>query len=171
MHNTIAMQNRPQYPYAMAGLATIAVCEKNFYKALELFQRADSLIPDHFFKEGIAEVFELSGWKDKADSVKQQILDFVTSLNSNNGEQEGQHEDHEMAHAYLGVGQLDQALNFAVKEYNRRPGNIEVNATVAWILYKKGEFGKALPYLERALSTNNKKTGATLPGRINLLQE
>ena len=41
-------------------------------------------------------------------------------------------------------------------EYNRRPANIDVNETVAWALYKKGDYAKALPYIETALKTKSK---------------
>ena len=68
----------------------------------------------------------------------------------------GQNEDHEMAHAYMGVGNYDKALEYALLEYNRRPSNIEVNETVAVVYYNKGDYTKALPYLERALKTNCK---------------
>ena len=41
-------------------------------------------------------------------------------------------------------------------EYNRRPDNIDVNEAVAWVLYNKGEYAKALPFLKVALKTNSK---------------
>lgn len=42
----------------------------------------------------------------------------------------------------------------ALAEYNRRPANIEVNETVAVVFYRKGNYAKALPYIETALKTN-----------------
>ena len=41
-------------------------------------------------------------------------------------------------------------------EYNRRPENIDVNETVAWVYYNKGEHGKAMPYIKAALKTHSK---------------
>src|SRR5688572_3407925 len=67
-----------------------------------------------------------------------------------------QNEDHEMAHAYMGVEDYDKALQMALKEYKRRPANIEVNETVALVYYRKGNYTKALPYIEAALKTNCK---------------
>lgn len=54
----------------------------------------------------------------------------------------------------MGVGNYEKALEFALAEYNRRPANIEVNETVAIVYYEKGEYAKALPYIETALKTN-----------------
>ena len=48
-------------------------------------------------------------------------------------------------------------MEHALAEYNRRPANIEVNETVAWAYYMKGDYNKALPYLETAMKTNSKK--------------
>ena len=65
-------------------------------------------------------------------------------------------EDHEMAHAYAGVKDYDKALDYAMKEYNRRPANIEANETVAKVYAEMQEYKNALPFIKRALSTNNK---------------
>ena len=157
MHYTISADNRKNYPYALAGLGRIAVEEKDYTKALGLYMQADSLIPDHTFKEGIAEIYNLTGQAEKAKKVADEILNYMKNFSST-GENKnaGQNEDHEMAHAYMGVNNYEKALEFALEEYNRRPANIEVNETVAIVYYAKGEFAKALPYIESALKTNCK---------------
>jgi tetratricopeptide (TPR) repeat protein len=153
MHYSIAAENRKDYPYALAGLARIAIAEKDFDKALFYYEKAITLISDHTFKEGIADVYALMGQKEKAEAVAKEILaQMKMSLTGDNG----QNEDHEMAHAYMGVNDYENALRFAIKEYSRRPANIEVNETVAIVYYRMGEFAKALPYIEAALSTNCK---------------
>lgn len=157
MHYTISADNRHNYPYALAGLARIASEEKNYDKALGLYMLADSLIPDHIFKEGIAEIYNLTRQTEKTKKVAGEILNHMKSFSSS-GENKnaGQNEDHEMAHAYMGVNNYEKALEYALLEYNRRPANIEVNETVAIVYYAKGEYAKALPYIETALKTNCK---------------
>lgn len=156
MHYTIAADNRQNYPYALAGLARIAVAEKKYPQALALYQQADSLIPDHLFKEGIAEVYSLTGQPAKAKRIDHELLDYMKQFSSDGRKNKstGQNEDHEMAHAYLRMGDYDKALEYALLEYNRRPANIEVNETVAIVYYGKGDYAKALPYIENALKTN-----------------
>jgi len=157
MHYTIAANNRQNYPYALAGLARIASEEKNYDKALDLYMQADSLIPDHTFKEGIAEIYNLTRQTEKAKKVAGEILNQMKNFSSSKeNKNAGQNEDHEMAHAYMGVNNYDKALEYALLEYNRRPENIEVNETVAIVYYAKGEYAKALPYIETALKTNCK---------------
>jgi predicted Zn-dependent protease len=41
-------------------------------------------------------------------------------------------------------------------EYKRRPENIDVNETVAWVYYNKGSAEKAIKYIKEALKTNCK---------------
>ena len=154
MQYAIANNNRQNYPNALAGLARLAVEERDYEGALELYKQADSLISDHTFKEGIAEVYELTGRKEQANKIADEILAHMKKLSSGNSA--GQNEDHEMAHAYMGVNNYERALEYALLEYNRRPENIEVNETVAIVYYEKGEYAKAIPYIESALKTNCK---------------
>jgi tetratricopeptide (TPR) repeat protein len=154
MHYSIAVNNRQNYPYALAGLARIASEDKDYTKALGLYIQADSLIPDHVFKEGIAEVYNLTGQSEKAKKVVEEILNYMKKFSSGGHNKEGQNEDHEMAHAYMGVDNYEKALEFALLEHKRRPANIEVNETVAMAYYGKAEYTRALPYIETALKTN-----------------
>jgi len=157
MHYTIACNNRQNYPYALAGLARIATEEKNYAKALDLYTQADSLIPDHTFKEGIAEIYSLTDQAEKAKVIAEEILSYMKKFSSAKEDNDaGQNEDHEMAHAYMGVNNYEKALEYALLEYNRRPANIEVNETVAIVYYGKADYAKALPYIETALRTNCK---------------
>ena len=154
MQYNIANNNREHYPYALASLARMAVEEKDYDGALKLFKQADSLISDHTFKEGIAEIYELTGREEQANKIADEILAHMKKLSSGNNA--GQNEDHEMAHAYMGVGDYEKALEYALLEYNRRPENIEVNETVAIVYYEMGEYAKAVPFIEAALRTNCK---------------
>lgn len=158
MEYTIAENNRQNYPYAMAGLARIATAEKDYKRALDLYLQADSMIPDHTFREGMIEIYNLMNQGDKAKSLANEILDYMKKFSSDGKKEKntGQNEDHEMAHAWIGVGNYDKALEYALAEYNRRPANIEVNETVAIVYYEKGEYAKALPFIETALKTNCK---------------
>ena len=154
MYYTIAADNRPNYPYALAGLARISIAENDYKKALALYEQAIVVMPDHTFKEGVAEVYTLLEEDDKAKEVAMEILEQMKKLSTVN---RGQNEDHEMAHAYMGVNNYGKALEYALQEYDRRPANIEVNETVAVVYYNKGDIVKALPFIDAALKTNCKK--------------
>lgn len=156
MFYSISSANRPNYPYALAGLARIATWKSEYDKALALYQEADSVIPDHTFKEGMAEIYTLTAQSEKAKWVAEGILNYMKQFSGNKESKTGQNEDHEMAHAYMGVGNYGKALEYALQEYNRRPSNIEVNETVAVVCYNMGNYPKALSFIDSALRTNCK---------------
>ena len=65
-------------------------------------------------------------------------------------------EDGEFVLVYLKSGEIDKSLQHALNDFNRRPSNIQVNETLAWVYYIKKEYDKALSYLETAMKTKSK---------------
>lgn len=55
MHYTIALEERPGYAYAIAGLGHVAMANKEYAKAIALYQQADSLVTDYSLKQQLAE--------------------------------------------------------------------------------------------------------------------
>lgn len=158
MHYAIALDERPEYAYALAGLARIALAAKEYDKAIAYYQRADSMINDYSFREELIDVYVSAGHKDKAEAMSEMIIKEMNKniTTKNSDDSTGHYSDRELAFAYLRVNNYDKALTHALQEYNRRPENIDVNETVAWVYYLKGEYDKALPYLKTALKTNSK---------------
>lgn len=158
MHYTISLDERPGYAYALAGLARIALAAKDYNKAITYYQRADSMINDYSFKEELIDVYAVAGRKDDAGVMSKQVIKEMNKNveRENADDSTGHYSDRELAFAYMRVNDYDKALMHALQEYNRRPENIDVNETVAWVYYLKGEHEKALPYLKTALKTNSK---------------
>jgi tetratricopeptide (TPR) repeat protein len=158
MHYTIALDERPDYAYALAGLGRIAMAEKNYQKAINYYQKADSLVNDYSFKEELVDMYKLIGQDEKANLIAAKVINGLTNdaQSGQNDDRIGHYADRELAYAYLKIKDYDKALEHALLEYNRRPGNIDVNETVAWVYYCKGDYTKALPYLKTALKTNSK---------------
>ncbi len=158
MYYTIALQNRPDYAYALAGLGRLSLASTDYGKAVHYFLQADSLVNDYSFKEELIDVYQLSDQKNKADSISAIVINAMNkdAQSGKDNQNIGHYADRELAYAYLKTNNYDKALEHALAEYNRRPGNIDVNETVAWIYYKKGDYKKALPYMQVALKTNSK---------------
>lgn len=183
MHYTIALNERPDYAHAVAGLGNIALANKEYKKAIALYQRADTLQQDYTFKEGLAEAYVLNGQGDKADATLDAVITDLKKASEGGEASMNHHADKELAYIYVIKKDYGKALNHALAEYNRRPQNIDVAETVAWVYYKKGEAQKGLPYLTTALKTGSKnptllcraaliyaKTGQKAKAK-NLLQE
>src|SRR5450631_805693 len=158
MHYMIALDERPGYPYALAGLARLAVAVKNYRKAIEFYRKADAMINDYSIKEEWADVYNLAGQKLSADSLMDIVIDKLSKdeQSGQNDENIGHYADRELAYAYIRIRDYDKALEHALSEYNRRPDNIDVNETVAWVYYNKNQCEQALPYLRTALKTHSK---------------
>lgn len=158
MHYTIALDARPDYAYALAGMAHIATANKDYSKAIQYYLKADSLVSDYAFKEELSDVYKLAGQNDKAQALAQSVVDNMSkdSKTAVTDENIGHYIDRELAYAYLKINDKDDALTHALAEYNRRPDNIDVNETVAWVYYNQDKADKALPYIKEALKTNCK---------------
>ena len=113
---------------------------------------------DYSFKEQLSELYSITGDTKKASAI---IKDAIEAMNkdANKGQNNasiGHYADRELAYSYLLIKEYDKALQHALAEYDRRPENIDVNETVAWVYYKKGDYEKALPYIRTARKTNCK---------------
>jgi tetratricopeptide (TPR) repeat protein len=154
MQYDIALNERPGYGYAIAGLGHIAMASKNYDKAIRYYESADSTLNDIALKEQLAELYSLTSQPGKA---KYMINAIIEQLNL--GAKEGQasvnhHADKELAYVYLLKNEPAKAIEHAMKEYSRRPDNIDVNEAVAWAYYKNGDIQNALSFLSTALRTN-----------------
>jgi tetratricopeptide (TPR) repeat protein len=158
MNYTIALDNRKNYAYALAGMARIALSNKTYDKAINYYQQADSLVNDFSFKEELVDVYQLTGQKDKAAAISKIVIDEMNknAASAASDENIGHYADRELAYAYLKINEVDKALDHALAEYNRRPKNIDANETLAWVYYQKGAYAKAIPYMRVALKTNSK---------------
>ncbi|MEO6069174.1 MAG: tetratricopeptide repeat protein [Chitinophagaceae bacterium] len=158
MHYLIALDELPGYAFANAGLARIAAANKDYKKAIDFLQKGEASIADYSFKEQLALLYLKTGEKAKSDQLLNEVINGMSqdSKKGKDDESIGHYADRELANAYVIKGDYEKAIEHALAEYNRRPNNIDVNQTVAWVYYKKGEVLKAIPYIETALKTNGK---------------
>ena len=54
------------------------------------------------------------------------------------------------------LGSWTKPSQHAKIEYDRRPDNIDVNETMAWVHYKRGEYPEAATYMKAARRTKSK---------------
>ena len=158
MHYTIALQERPGYAYALAGLGRIAAANKDYPKAIQYFKGADTSVMDYSIKEALADVYRQSGNKREADVLENKVITAMKkeATSGANDTNFGHYVDKELAYAYININDLDDAEKHALMEYNRRPDNIDVNECLAWVYYSKGNYDKAVTYIKTALKTNCK---------------
>ena len=153
MHYSIALNERPDYAYAEAGIGHIAMAAKDYPKAIAHYEKAARLINDYSIQEQLSQLHRMNGNSKKADSLLSTILAGMKN-DGKKGERDesiGHYADRELAYAYLLKNNTEDAMKHAKLEYDRRPENIDVNQTIAWVYYKRKEYDKALLFIKVAL--------------------
>ncbi len=148
---------RPDYPAAMAGMGRLADFKKQNDSALFYFERAAAVSNDLGMKQALAEVYKKSDPK-RAKKIMSEVIGEMTEMSEQavKDPAAGHYSDRELAYAWLQNNNNDKALQHALAEYNRRPLNIDVNETVAWVYYRKNDAAKALPHIEKATVTKSR---------------
>jgi tetratricopeptide (TPR) repeat protein len=153
----LALSERPDYAYAIAGLGRIAKANGNYKEAIALFEKAKGLITEYSFSDELTDLYELNNEKEKAERNSLEVINMLgpdQDVESETGH--GHYADKELAFAYLKKGDLENATKHALIEYERRPQNIDVAEMLAWVQYKNGKFAEANKLINVALRTHSK---------------
>ena len=142
---------RPSYAFALRGKARILKVKKEYDKALAVLDSAAKIMPEFSFHEEMAEIYALQGNSEKA---QQKYAEIVKMLDED--AQSGHAVDLELCKLYTQAGNLDLALKFGQKEYEKRPKNIDVNQALAWVYFQKKDFKKAQEMMQVAMRTGSK---------------
>lgn len=154
-YNT-ALNERADYPFAIAGLGHVAKARGDYKTAITYYEKAKSLIVEYSFSDELTDLYAFSGERDKSESNAQDVIDMLSPNSDNEGQVgHGHYADKELAYAYLKINDTENALKHALIEYERRPQNIDVCETVAWVRYKRGEYAEAEKLVNTALRTNS----------------
>jgi tetratricopeptide (TPR) repeat protein len=169
MYYTMSLDERPGYPYALAGMSRVAKQKKDYSAAVKYLEDAENVIGNTSFSEDLIKLYREKGDIEKADALAKEVIKTMEDAAEKAAKDPnaGHYTDKELALAYVDVKDYDKALQHALMEYNRRPMNIDVNETLAWVYYKRGEYQKAIPYIQAALRTNSKNP--TLLARAALI--
>ncbi len=158
MHYMIALEDRPDYAYAYAGLGRIKKANKDYKGAVEYFKKADALVIDYSFKDDLSDLYALTGQKNEAKNIAEQVINELSAASASGltDENIGHYADRELAYVYIKAGKYDKAVEHAIAEYNRRPNNIDVNECLAWVYYQQKDYTKAAKYIRVANKTKSK---------------
>jgi tetratricopeptide (TPR) repeat protein len=152
-----ALALRPNYAYALAGLARVAAARQDYTTAIHNLNLARATVKDYAFTDELVDVYRLNKQPAEAAKMAQESVAMLADAakQANDNEELGHYTDRELAYAYLKTNELDKALEHAKIEYARRPDNIDVNETLAWVHYKRGEYAEAQKYIAVARRTNS----------------
>jgi tetratricopeptide (TPR) repeat protein len=159
------LEERPGYPFAIAGLASVEKKKGNIADAEKLLHEACAIIPEVSFYADLAYIYKETGRKELADKTAQEVLAMMAD-----DEAKGHVMNLEYAKLYMNLMEdYDKALEYVKKELDVRPMNIDVNKVAAEIYYKKGDMANAQEHLAIALSTGSKNPELMMvAGLINI---
>ncbi len=142
---------RPSYAFALRGKAQVYKARNQYVPALAALEKAAKIMPEFSFHEEMAEIYALQGDKDKA---KRKYAEVIKMLDED--AQSGHSVDLELCKLYTKMGQLDSALVYGMREYAKRPKNIDVNHALAWVYFNQKNLKNAQQHMQTALRTGLK---------------
>ncbi len=152
-----SLMYRPEYPYALAGLAKVAQSEKNYDSAIALTKHAIKLMSQPMFVLQLADLYELKSDTAKASEVRNDVITLLLEGEKDQADQVVKHNtNRELAMAYIEAGQANKAIPYALKDLAMRPDNIDANELAAWAYYKSGKYAEAQKYAAKSMRTNSK---------------
>lgn len=152
----LSLYHRPQYAYALAGMGRVAKARRNYKEAMQYFSEAKFNVPDYSFYDELGEVNSSMLKPNDARTAWNEAIDMLSVGNGKEGDKgHGHYSDRELALLYLKTYQYDLALQHALTEYSRRPLNVDVNQTLAWVRYRRGEYMDANEKIDIALKTHS----------------
>jgi tetratricopeptide (TPR) repeat protein len=151
-----ALNDRPSYAFAVAGLGRIEKAKGNYKDAITYYEKAKKDIVEYSFSDELTDLYALNNEQEKSKKSAQEVIDMLSPMANadESSSSHGHYADKELAYAYLKLNDTDNALKHAMLEYDRRPENIDVCEAVAWVNYKKGDFTAANNMINKALRTN-----------------
>ena len=112
---------------------------------------------DYSFSDELTDLYRLNGDKEKAEQNSREVIEMLSPASDVETESaHGHYADKELAYAYLKINDTEKALKHALIEYQRRPLNIDVCETLAWVYYRQGKTAYAYNLINQAMKTGSK---------------
>lgn len=147
----LILQEREDYPFAIAALGKVAQAKGEYAVAEAYYKNAAAIIPEVGFYASLAGLYKEKGNAAASREVIDEIFPMLKDDTDN-----CHNMDMEYAHIYLDLLEKpEKALEYAQKEYEKRPGNIDVNRLLAEIYNTLGDQDLAKKHLETARKTNS----------------
>lgn len=146
-------KERPNYPFGIAGMASIEGKLGNYKKADSLYSVALNAVPEISFIMDQAKLYRKQG---KTAEMKR-LIPRIESMFQEDIES-GHNVNMEFAFFLLDFKKdYKRALDLGLKEYKLRPNNIDVNRLLAFAYYANGDSSNAAKHAKIAMKTNKQE--------------
>ncbi len=145
------LNTRPDYPFAVAAIGDIYYNNNNPEKAAGYIQEAMDIIPEVGFYIQMAHIYNDRNEIRKRDEIVAEIFPMLEDDEAN-----GHNMNLEYASLYLDLlDNPDKAFEYANKEYQKRPLNIDTNRMLAKIYQAKNDKENVVIHTKAASVTNS----------------
>lgn len=142
-----ALQRKPNYHLALAGLGKVAVEKGEFERAASYFEKAQRVVPMPEYAAQLTTLYERAGKVGEAEKQKA-LIDVADRLGRANGEKGNR----TLALIYADQERnLGRALELAEGELRVR-GDVYTYDALAWVLFKNGRVEEARSAMKKALA-------------------
>lgn len=149
---SLALLERPNYAFALGGIARVRVAEQKYDQAIKLLDSASSLVPEFSFAQMKADVLHVQGKQQEEMAIVKEIEEMLAE-----DEASGHGMDREFAMLYASRGiKQDKAVAHARKEYSKRPNSIDAQFSLAIACYRAGNYDEAQAMLNKAMQLKGK---------------
>ncbi|WP_343631779.1 hypothetical protein [Fluviicola sp.] len=146
-------KERANYPFGIAGMASIEGKRGNYKKADSLYTVALNAVPEISFIMDQAKLYQKQG---KTAEMKR-LIPRIESMFQEDIES-GHNVNMEFAFFLLDFKKdFKRALDLGLKEYKLRPNNIDVNRLLAFAYYANGDNTNAAKHAKIAMKTNKQE--------------
>ncbi len=146
------LAQRQNYPFAVAALGSVYMQKNDLTLAEKMTKDAIAIIPEVGFYTQLAEIYKKQGNTQAIDPLIHEIFTMMKD-----DEKTGHNMNLEYAHVYLDLlNNTDKALEYAQKEYQKRPNNIDVNRILARIYASENNKVMTKKYIAAAATTHSK---------------
>ena len=145
-----ATEERENYPFGIAGLASVAAKRGDYAKADSLYAKALKVLPEISFSIARAKIYQKQGRTEEMNKMVAEIETMFKEdiASGHNMNLEYAQFLNDFRHDYT------KALTLAKEEYKKRPNNIDVNRVLAFTYYAKGDYANASRHADIAMKTN-----------------
>ena len=148
------LAEREDYPFAVAKLGSLMIARGERVEGLALLEKACDIIPEVGFYIDLAKYHKEADHVAQADSLSKEILVMIED-----DIQHGHKMDLELGHVYADLfDDYPKAIALFQTEYERRPGNVEVNRSLADVYTRIGNASKAAFHASKASVNKDMKT-------------
>src|SRR5258706_6247285 len=111
----LALNERPTYAFALAGLGRIEKANGNYQKAIQYLQKAGNLMNDFSFDQELTELYRISNQPQQASEYAWKTVETLACITGKESQKNhGHYADRELAYAYLNIYNYDLALAHAL---------------------------------------------------------